>query len=87
MAERKRHERKASSKWMTFAEVAEHFAVSEATVRLGRGVFSRLRRAPITEGRTVVLRADVERLDRELERLAQPLTGDVVRMEEHRRSA
>ena len=64
-------------KWMTFSEVAEHFTVSEATVRLGRGVFAKLRRVPLTDGRTAVLRADVERLDRELERAAQPLTGEV----------
>lgn len=64
-----------SSKWMTYKEVAAHFRVSEATVRLGRGVFARLRRVPLTEGRTVVLRADVEKLDREMERAAVTLVG------------
>ena len=77
---KKRRERKPSHKWATFQEVADHFAVSEATVRLGRGVFAKLRRVPLTDGRTVVLRADMERLDRELERAALPLTGEVVQM-------
>jgi len=59
-----------SPKWMTFQEIASHFRVSEATVRLGRGAFGRLRRVTITEGRTVVPRADFERLDRDMERAA-----------------
>ncbi|HLM58693.1 MAG TPA: hypothetical protein VK422_21495 [Pyrinomonadaceae bacterium] len=65
-----------SSKWMTYKEVAAYFRVSEATVRLGRGVFARLRRATLTPGRTVVPRADVEALDREMERAALALAPE-----------
>ncbi len=65
-----------SSKWMTFKQVAQHFCVSEATVRLGRGVFGRLRRVPLSEKRVVVLRSDVERLDREMERAAVAIVED-----------
>ncbi len=67
---RVRAPRQPSPKWMTFREVADHFRVSEATVRLGRGAFGRLRRVTITEGRTVVPRSDFERLDRDMERAA-----------------
>jgi hypothetical protein len=65
-----------SPKWMTFREVADYFRVSEATVRLGRGVFGRLRRVPLTQNRIVVLRADFEKLDREMERCAVALQED-----------
>jgi len=65
-----------SAKWTTFREIADHFCVSEATVRLGRGAFASLRRVPLTENRIVVLRADFERLDRELERGAVSLDGE-----------
>jgi hypothetical protein len=64
-----------SSKWMTFKQVAQHFCVSEATVRLGRGVFGRLRRVPLSAGRVVVPRSDVDKLDRELERRAVALSS------------
>ncbi|HEV2862881.1 MAG TPA: hypothetical protein VGX48_17830 [Pyrinomonadaceae bacterium] len=74
-----------SSKWMTYKEVAAHFRVSEATVRLGRGVFSKLRRVPLTAGRTVVLRADVEKLDREMVRAAFAPSPAVVSIEEGRK--
>ena len=73
-----------SSKWMTFQQVADHFQVSEATVRLGRGVFARLRRVPLCGRRTVIPRADVERLDRDMERAALPLAADVVSIDEGR---
>lgn len=62
-----------SSRWMSFREVAEHFRVSETTVREGVGVFARLRRVPITPKRVVLVRSDVERLDREMERAARAL--------------
>lgn len=75
----------SSSKWMTYRQVAEHFQVSEATVRLGRGVFARLRRVALCERRTVVPRADVERLDREMERAAVALAPGVASIEEARR--
>jgi hypothetical protein len=80
-------QRKPSFKWATLQEVADHFCVHETTVLRGTGVFARLRRVPLTEGRTVVLRSDFERLDRELEREAQSLTGDLVQMDEHRKRA
>lgn len=73
-----------SSKWMTYKEVAAHFRVSEATVRLGRGVFANLRRVALTAGRTVVLRSDVEKLDREMEREASAPSA-VVSIDEGRR--
>lgn len=79
-------EKTYSSKWMTYQQVADHFQVSEATVRLGRGVFSRLRRVPLCNRRTVVLRADVERLDREMERAAVSLSP-VVSIDEGRRKS
>ena len=68
--------RQPSAKWATYQEIADHFCVSEATVRLGRGVFGRLRRVSLTENRTVVPRADVERLDREMERASLALDED-----------
>lgn len=72
------------SKWMTFREVADFFRVSEASVRLGRGVFGRLRRVPLSEKRIVIPRADVEKLDREMERAAVA-PSPVVSIEEGRR--
>lgn len=80
-------QRKPSHKWATIQEVADHFCVGRETVRAGRGVFARLRRVSLTDGRTVILRTDMERLDRELERTAQPLTGDVTRIDDHRKTA
>jgi hypothetical protein len=75
-AEPKRQQRaprQPSKRWATFQEIADHFCVSETTVREGRGVFARLRRVPLTPGRIVVPRADFERLDREMERAAVAL--------------
>ena len=71
------------SKWMTFREVADFFRVSEASVRLGRGVFARLRRVPLSERRIVIPRSDVERLDRDMERAA--VAPGVVSIDEGRR--
>ncbi len=65
-----------SPKWATFQEIAAHFQVSEATVRLGRGAFAKLRRVSLTENRIVVPRADFERLDREMERASVALDGE-----------
>jgi hypothetical protein len=75
-AKKTRPTRQPSPKWMTFREVADYFRVSEATVRLGRGVFARLRRVPLTENRIVVLRADFEKLDREMEQASVALQED-----------
>jgi len=54
-----------SARFMTCAEVARLFCVSEATVRLSRGDFARLRRTTINTGsrqRPLILREDVEAL-------------------------
>jgi hypothetical protein len=67
-----KRERPLSPKWMTFRQVADHFQVSEATVRLGRGVFATLKRVPVC-GRILIPRADFHRLDRKLERAAVAL--------------
>jgi hypothetical protein len=83
----KRSQRKPSHKWATIQEVADHFCVGRETVRAGRGVFARLRRVSLTNGRTVILRTDMERLDRDMERSAQPLTSEVVQFDEHRKTA
>lgn len=70
-----RREKKPSPKWATIREVAEHFCVGETTVREGRGVFAQLRRVTLSPGRTVIPRADVEKLDRQMERAAVALDG------------
>jgi hypothetical protein len=79
-ARKKQGERAPSSRWMTTKEVAGHFCVSEATVRLGRGVFAHLRRVPVTEKRVVYVRTDVERLSRMLERTAVAIAPDSGRL-------
>ena len=76
-SKRRKPERKPSARWMTYREIADHFRVSEATVRLGRGVFARLRRVALTKGRVVVPRADFEKLDRDMERAAAALDDTV----------
>jgi hypothetical protein len=65
--------RAPSSRWMSYREVADHFRVSEWTVRTGQGVFARLRRVMLTERRVVIPRSDVERLDKLMERSALAL--------------
>lgn len=85
--EKPKRQRKPSFKWATLQEVADHFCVHETTVLRGVGVFAGLRRVALTEGRTVVLRSDFERLDRDLEREAQSLAGDVLQMDERRKRA
>jgi hypothetical protein len=80
-------EKTSSNKWMTYKQVAEHFHVSETTVRLGRGVFASLRRVPFAGKCIRISRAEVERLDRAMERAAVALAADVVSIEEHRKSA
>ncbi len=54
-----------STRFMTCDEVARLFCVSEATVRLSRGDFARLRRTTLNTGsrkRPLILREDVEAL-------------------------
>lgn len=72
---RTRRERPPSPSWVTFQEIADHFLVGEASVRLGRGVFARLRRVQLTDKRIVVLRKDFEQLDRDMEKVAVSLDG------------
>jgi hypothetical protein len=68
-----------STRWMSIAEVAAHFRVSETTVSRGLGVFARLRRVRLTERRIVFVRTDVERLDRQMESAAVAITLEVAR--------
>lgn len=68
-----------STRWMSIAEVASHFRVSETTVSRGLGVFARLRRVQLTERRIIFVRTDVERLDRQMERAAVAITPEVTR--------
>jgi hypothetical protein len=84
---KRQRERVASSKWATFRQIADEFCVEESTVRKGLGVFARLRRVPLGEKRTVVPRADVDKLHRELERAAVALSGEVVSLDERRKTA
>lgn len=66
-----KQDRKPSIKWTTVQEVADHFCVSQSTVLQGIGAFASLRRAKLGK-RTLILRADVDKLNRELERKAEP---------------
>jgi len=65
-AKKKRRERQLSSKWMTIQQVADHYAVDETTIRKKRGAFVNLRHSKVGERRTLIPRADVEKLDRDL---------------------
>ena len=56
---------KVQSPYMTIQEVADLFRVSYTSVYRSRGVFARLRRVAIN-GRVMILREDVEALDRQL---------------------
>jgi len=58
-----------SSKWMSLQQVADHYTVSEATIRQGLGVFAELATVKIGK-RRLVLRRSVDALDRRLERMA-----------------
>ncbi len=57
-------------------------AFSETTVRKGRGPFARLRRVTVGR-RTLILRTDFIKLDRELERAAVALTGEQITQSKH----
>ena len=61
---------------MTLTEVADHFCVSRETVRRGTGALGRLRQVQITDGRVLIPRADVDKLDRYLERIAVAIVSD-----------
>jgi transposase len=58
---------------MSYREIAEYFGVGEATVRLGCGVFARLRRVALSDKCVRVPRADFDRLVRLMERRAVAL--------------
>jgi hypothetical protein len=64
--------RSESARWMSLQEAADFFRVSEATVRLGCGVFAELRTVKVGK-RRLVLRSSVDALDRRLERAAVKL--------------
>jgi hypothetical protein len=72
---RARRERKPSFRYMTLLEAADHFCVNESTIRKGIGIFSRLQLVSPTPRRTLVLRASVDKLDRDLERAALSQSG------------
>lgn len=57
--------------YLSVAATAAHFGVSASSVYKGLGVFGDLRVVQIN-GRRMVLRADVEALDRALEKQARP---------------
>lgn len=64
--------RKPSAQWMSLQEVADHFCVSESTIRQGSGVWGELQR--VRAGRRVlILRKSVDALDKRLERAAVKL--------------
>ena len=66
----KKQKPKIPSKYMTVQEVADFFRMSETSVRRGCAEFGQLRRVKLGK-RTLFLRADVEALDRQLERQAK----------------
>ncbi len=55
---------------MTIKEVADYFRVSYTSAYRSRGVFASLRKVPIN-GRVMILRDDVEALDRLLQASAR----------------
>ena len=61
--------RNSPSPYMTVAEAASHFRVSQTSIYKARGIFADLRVVEIN-GRRMVFRSEVEALDRELERRA-----------------
>lgn len=70
---------KISSKYLTVKEVADFFRVSPTSVRESRAEFGQLRRVKLGK-RTLILRADVEALDRQLERQAKAPHDAVLRV-------
>lgn len=78
-----RRKRQLSHKWATLQETADNFCTSTTSIRLGRGPYARLKRASVG-GRILILRSSVDKLDRELERSAVDLTGNVTDIEEGR---
>jgi len=81
--------------FMSLKQVAEHFAVSETTIRRGRHEFAGLRQRSIggvlgKDGkmhgtRTLIPRVDVENLSRKLEREAMSVDAECVTEKEVRR--
>lgn len=69
----RKRERQPSAKWMTLQQVADHYQVSDTTIRVGRGKYATLRRVP---GKPILIpREDVEKLDRQMERDAKSLAA------------
>lgn len=64
--------KQAASPYMTIAETASYFRVSTTSIYKGRGVFAALRIVPVN-GRKLVLRSSVEKLDRQLQQPAEVL--------------
>jgi len=64
--------RSESTRWMSLQETADHYRVSEATIRLGLGVFAELYRVNVGR-RVLIMRSSVDALDRRLERAAVKL--------------
>lgn len=61
---------KVESPYMTIQEVADLFRVSYSSIYKSRGVFARLRKVAINK-RVMILREDVEALDRMLQASAR----------------
>jgi hypothetical protein len=57
--------RTSSSQWVTLREAADHFRVSETTIRLQRPPFDSLRHRKVGR-RTLIPRADIEKLDSQI---------------------
>jgi hypothetical protein len=61
--------RSESARWMSLQETADHYRVSEGSVRQGCGPFGQLLTVKVGK-RRLVLRSSVDALDRRLERAA-----------------
>ncbi len=81
MAEKKKLTRSESSRYMTLQQAADHYCVTEAAIRQGCGPLKQLRTVKIGK-RRLVLRSDVEALDRKLERGARSLVITEVKQPE-----
>jgi hypothetical protein len=67
--------KKESARYMSLQEVADHYRISEATVRLGHKPFDQLYTVKVGK-RRLVLRSSVDALDRRLERAAVKLADE-----------
>jgi len=69
------------SPYMSVKEVAAHYRMGETSVRMGRGDFAELKRVKMG-GRTLIMRASVEALDRKLARIAKAANDPVDELRE-----